>query len=346
MEVKLEEDMVSIKMIAEKCNVSAATVSKALNDQKDISEETKARIKKVAGELGYMPNAAARALKTKRSQNVGVLFEEQTGRGLAHEYFSGVLNGLKVELEKQEYDLTFMNNSVSKKMSYLENCRYRNFDGVVIVCADFSDPEVVELMDSDMPVVTVDYIHPNCTSVLSNNILGIEELVKYVYGKGHRRIAYIHGQKTYVTKDRLASFFKTADDLGLAIPDDYVREANYQEIKGVEEQTRQLLDLRQPPTCILYPDDTALIGGINVITERRMRIPEDISIAGYDGIRMSQLLQPKITTIRQNTDAIGGEAGKRLISAIEKPKTTLIERVVINGELLAGQSVGQIPENK
>ena len=101
--------MVSLKTIAEKCGVSTATVSKALNDQKDISEETKSRIRTVAEQLGYFPNAAARSLKTNHSYNLGVLFEEEAGRGLQHEYFSGVLNGLKVQAEKQGYDITFIN---------------------------------------------------------------------------------------------------------------------------------------------------------------------------------------------------------------------------------------------
>ena len=90
-----EAAMVSMKTIAQKCCVSTATVSKALSDQKDISEETKARIRKAAQELGYFPNGTARALKTSRSFNIGVLFEEEAGCGLTHEYFSGVLNGLK-----------------------------------------------------------------------------------------------------------------------------------------------------------------------------------------------------------------------------------------------------------
>ena len=92
--------MVSLKTIAERCGVSTATVSKALNDHKDISEATRKRVRQVADELGYFPNAAARALKTNRSYNIGVLFEEEAGRGLTHEYFSGVLNGLKKQAEK------------------------------------------------------------------------------------------------------------------------------------------------------------------------------------------------------------------------------------------------------
>lgn len=336
--------MASLKTIAERCGVSTATVSKALNDAKDISEETKSRIRAVADELGYFPNAAARALKTNRSYNIGVLFEEEAGSGLTHEYFSGVLNGLKVTAERQGYDITFINTYFeNRKMSYYEHCRYRNFEGVAIVCADFQEPDVVELMNSDLPVVTIDYVHHNCTAVSSNNVQGIEDLVKYIYGMGHRKIAYIHGQEgSNVTRERMVSFYRTMDDLKLEVPDEYIRTANYLETKAAAKATKELLKLKEPPTCIIYPDDTALIGGRNVIIEEGLRIPDDISIAGYDGTLMSQLLYPKLTTIQQNTELIGEEAANRLIGVIEKPKTTLVERVVIEGNLIPGQSVGKI----
>ena len=318
--------MVSLKTIAERCGVSTATVSKALNDHKDISEETKNRVKQTAQTLGYFPNAAARALKTNRSYNIGVLY------------------GLKIQAEKLGYDITFINTCFeNRKMSYYEHCRYRNFEGVVIVCANFDDPDVTELMNSEIPVVTIDYVHHNCTAVTSNNIQGMEDLVKYIYSQGHRKIAYIHGQEgSSVTRDRLASFYRTIDELGLEIPDTYVRTADYLETKGAAKQTRELLNLEAPPTCIIYPDDTSLIGGRNVIIEMGLRIPRDISVAGYDGTMISQLLYPKLTTIRQNTEIIGSEAATRLIGTIEKPRTTLVERVVIEGSLVPGQSVGAI----
>ena len=336
--------MVSLKDIAKECGVSTATVSKALNGQHDIGEETKARVRETAERMGYFPNAAARALKTNRSYNVGVLFQEEAGSGLTHEYFSGVLNGIKVQVEKMGYDVTFINNSYGvKKTSFFEHCRYRNFEGVAIVCADFNDPDVLELMNSDLPVVTIDYVHHNCTAVSSNNIQGMEDLVKYIYGQGHRKIAYIHGQQaSYVTKDRLASFYRTVDELGLKIPDEYIRTADYLETREAAKQTKQLRNLEDPPTSIIYPADTSLIGGRNVIIEMGLRIPRDISIAGYDGTRMSQLLHPQLTTIRQDTELIGSEAAKRLIGSIEKPRTTIVERVVIEGILVAGKSVGRI----
>ncbi len=340
--------MVSLKTIARECGVSVATVSKSLNDQKDISEATKQRVRQTAQALGYLPNAAARALKTNHSYSLAVLFEEDAGKGLTHEYFSMVLTGFMQQAERQGYDITFLNHCVeSSRMSYYEYARYRNFEGVVIVCADYRKQGVTDLMNSDLPVVTIDYVHHNCTAVCSNNIKGMEDLVRYIHGQGHRRIAYIHGQMiSYVTKDRLASFCRTMEELGLEVSDAYIRTADYLEIEEAARQTEELLALPEPPTCIIYPDDTALIGGRNVIMERGLRIPEDISVAGYDGTRVSQLFHPAITTIRQSANEVGAQAAKRLIDLIQKPRTTLVERVVIEGSLVPGQSVGRPSEGR
>lgn len=339
--------MVSLKTIAEKCGVSTATVSKALNGQRDIGEETRSRIKKVAEELGYFPNAAARALKTHRSYTVGVLFEEEAGRGLTHEYFSSVLNEFKKNVEKRGYDITFLNTFFeNRRTSYYEHCRYRDLEGVVIVCADFTEKDVVELMDSDLPVVTIDHVHQNCTAVCSNNIKGMEDLVKYIYEMGHRKIAYIHGQEgSLVTRERLIGFYRTAEALGLKIADEYIRTADYLTTSGAARRTEELLRLEDAPTCILYPDDISLIGGRNVITEMGLSIPEDISIAGYDGTRVSQMFHPRLTTIQQNTEQIGKEAAEQLIRAIEKPRTAAVEKITIDGVLIPGQSVGNVRQS-
>jgi LacI family transcriptional regulator len=336
--------MVSLKDIAAACKVSTATVSKALRDQKDISEETKARIRQTAEEMGYFPNAAARALKTNESKNLGVLYEEEAGRGLTHEYFSGVLQGFKKRAEELGYDITFIStHRGALGMSYLEHCRYRNFAGAVIVCATYSDPEVLELLNSDFPTVTIDFVHHNCTAISSNNVQGMNDLVDYVVGMGHSRIAYIHGQTSSpVSRERVAAFYQAMEGHGIPVAPEYVKEARFLEPETAERSTKELLQLTEPPTCILYPDDTALIGGLNAIRGMGLRIPEDISVAGYDGTQYSQMLYPKITTIQQDADRIGGEAASRLIGIIEKPKTALMERVVVEGILIMGESVGRI----
>lgn len=106
--------------------------------------------------------------------------------------------------------------------------------------------------------------------------------------------------------------------------------------------TNELLDLPKPPTCILYPDDFAAFGGINAIRERGLRIPEDISIAGYDGIPLARYMEPRMTTVRQNTEEIGRVAATELIRLIEQPKTTLLEQIVIPGTVEKGKSVAKI----
>lgn len=333
--------MVSLKDLAAECGVSVATVSKALHDQDDISEETKKRIKKVADEMGYMPNAAARSLKTKHSRNLGVLYQEETGYGLKHEYFAGVLQGFKNKAESLGYDITFINtNTQSDSMSFLEHCRYRNFDGVVIVCATYDDPMVMELMNSKIPMVTIDYIHHNCTSISSNNTKGIYELVGYAAECGHEKIAYIHGQMhSFVTKERIKAYKMKLEELGIPIREEYIKEAVYKKAEETREKTFELLNLPDPPTCILYPDDSSLIGGLNAINELGLKVPDDISIIGYDGNILSTLLYPTVATVFQDNDLIGSEAAKRLIKEIEKGKKSFVERVVIEGKLIKGQSI-------
>ena len=184
--------MPSLKDLAKECGVSVATVSKALNDQPDIAAATRERIRAAARRMGYLPNAAARALKTNRTYNLGVLFVDERQSGLTHEYFSAVLDSFKVEAEKRGYDITFINHNISgRSMTYLEHCHYRSVDGVVIACVNFYDPQVVELVNSDVPVVTIDHVFNNRMAVLSDNVAGLKALVKQAWACGHRRIAFI-----------------------------------------------------------------------------------------------------------------------------------------------------------
>ncbi len=333
--------MVSMKDIAAKCEVSVATVSKALNNQADIGASTRELIKKTAKEMGYLPNSQARALRTNRSYNIGVLFVDEGRSGLTHDYFSKVLDSFKAVVEEHGYDLTFINCSKKRPahMSYLEHSRYRGFDGVVIACIDFNDPEVLELSNSDIPLVTIDFMFNNRSSVISNNYAGMTSLVDYVVKQGHKKIAYVCGEDTAVTRNRLAAFYKVLEDNGINVPDEYVLQGSYRNIEKTEELTDTLLKLKDRPTCILYSDDYSAMGGLNAIYRHGLRVPADISIAGYDGVNIASKIEPKLTTIRQDTDAIGESAALKLISLIEKPKTTVEEQITVEGTLVEGKSV-------
>lgn len=340
--------MVSMKDISAVCGVSVATVSKALNDQKDVGKETKKRIRQAAEEMGYYSNSAAKMLKTNRSYNVGVLFAHEDYSGLTHDYYAFVLDSLKRTVEEKGYDITFINTTSrhSEAMGYLGHCRSRGFDGIAIVCTDYYSPEIQQLVRSDIPMVTLDHLFNDVCAVMSNNVQGMQELFTYVYQKGHRRIAYIHGADSSVTQSRLASFYRTAGQLGLSVPDEYVRMSPYRDTKGAYRETLRLLHLEEPPTCILYPDDFSAFGGFNAIRELGLRIPDDISVAGYDGIRIARHIEPTLTTLRQDTAELGRQVGEKLINLIENPKTTLIETIVVEGRVFEGNSVADISKEK
>ena len=335
--------MVSLKDIAIKCNVSVATVSKALNDHSDIAEETKKRIEQAAASMGYVPNAAAKTLKTARTKNIGVLFTDLGGSGLTHDYFSHVLDSFKRNIEKHGYDLTFIssNHEAFGRMSYLDHVRFRRFDGVCIANVDFKEPKVYELIASDIPLITIDYVFNGTLSVCSDNVKGMTDLMEHIISLGHRKIAYIHGENSAVTQKRVATFYKVCEENGIEVPDIYVRPSKYRNFDDAYTKTMQLLELKNPPTCIVYSDDYAAFGGMMAIDEKGLSIPDDISIAGYDGVRLGRHIHPKLTTIRQDTELIGEIAADKLISLIENPKTMIVDQTIIPGSLFAGESVGK-----
>ena len=339
--------MASIKDIAKICGVSVATVSKALNDKKDIGEETKKHIKEVAKEQGYFPQYYARAIRMNKSFNIGVLFIDESMSGLTHDYFANILNSFKVTAESKGYDITFINSNKKHKKSktYLEHCRYRGLDGVMIACIDFYNPEVRELVESDIPVVTIDYEFPDCLSVISDNAVGMRELVEYVISMGHKKIAYITGDDTSIVTDiRIQGLKETMDKHGLALPEGWIFPSEYRNLKKAAEYTKTLLQQPIRPTCIIYSDDYSAVGGIAAIESMGLRIPQDISVAGYDDIFIASQLQPRLTTVRQDTEKIGMKAAEQLIKFIEGHKVKLSAPSVVASQLIRGASVAKLEE--
>ena len=275
--------MVHIKDIAQYCNVSPATVSKALNDHSDISEATKLRVRAAAKELGYMTNSAARALKTGKTNNIGVLFVDEQNRGLSHEFFSTMLESIKANAEAQGYDITFINSG--RSMSFLQHCKYRGVDGVVIANMNYEDPRVKELVSTDIPVVIIDHDFKEKVSIMSDNEMGGRSVMQYAYEMGHRNFGIIHGELTDVTQKRLKGMFDFCEEKGITIPKCNIKAAKFHDSTLTYFATQELLGLANRPTCIFFPDDYSCIGGINAIYHAGLTIPEDISIIGYDDTR-------------------------------------------------------------
>lgn len=341
--VEDEIALASLKDISIRCGVSVATVSKALNNHNDISAATKQKILKTAKELGYFPNSQARALKTNRTHNIGVMYLDEANSGLTHEFFARILNSFKTEAENSGYDITFINKNIGgRKMSTYEHCRYRNVDGVLIACTNFSDPDVYEVINGDIPVVTIDHIFECRSAILSDNSAGVSKLVEYVYSKGHRKLAFIQGNKSAVSERRLSGFYKTCVKLGIEVDQKNILTADYHNTELTYEFTKQLLRSSNLPTCIFMPDDFSAIGGCKAIREMGFRIPEDISVVGYDGMSYTQLLNPTLTTYEQNVLGLGSLAAKQLIQHIENPTSTFNEVQTVEGKLVEAESVATL----
>ena len=338
------KEVVSLKDIAKICNVSISTVSKAMNDRADISGDKKEEIRRIARELNYVPNYMASTLKSKRTRNIGVLLSEKTGTGLMHEHFAKILNSFKETVEERGYVMTFINVSSSpNRLSFMEQCKYMNFDGVFVLCADYGFPEVRELLASDMPTVVIDHVLHKHVNIASNQYGDMRRLMQLVYDRGHRRIAYIHGQNSEVTQGRLEAYKSFLKEHNLPMYKEYLYTCPYRDFERGSALTKAVLALPNRPTCILYPDDLVAVAGLNSMQEAGLVIPKDISIVGYDGINMVNIVRPRITTIRQDTVSMGIQAGNKLINRIEFPEEQKgSETVVVDGMVEPGESVAVI----
>lgn len=339
--------MVSIKTIAEKCGVSIATVSKALNGHSDVGEATRSLVVSTAKELGYMPNSQARALKTNKTYNIGILLDDKAGNGLTHPFFSSVVDGFRVECAKHGYDVSLINLINSKvgtsKMTCYEHCMYRNVDGILAACVDFYSNEMAELMDSEIPILSIDFRREGSYSVSSNNSGGLQSIVEYVHNCGHTKIAYIYGESSQVTTTRLNAYLDTMKALGLQVQPDYLRQGRYVDTELTEQIVTEIMGLYDPPTCIIVTDDVAAIGAMNAARKLGISIPDDISIVGYDGISLVGLTKPRLTTYSQDSYKIGTIAAQKIVRLIEKeigddePFDT-----VVDGYLITGNTVKEI----
>lgn len=326
--------MVTIYDIAKACGCSSATVSKALNNYSDINSKTKERILKTASEMGFTPNTQARALSTKKTWTIGVLFQDESNSGLTHYFFAQILEAVKAQAEASGYDLTFISKKLGlKETTYLEHCRMKKTDGVIIACIDFNSPEVHELMESEIPVVTIDFSSAEVSSIVSDNFKGLNRLTHYLIELGHREIVYLHGHMTAVTTERINGYKEAMKRASLT---ERIISSRYYDRSATVKATQELIDSKDLPTAIIYPDDYDALWGIKTLREAGIRVPEDISVAGFDGVELGEMTHPRLTTVKQDTNGLGRGAALECINLIEnkeieRTKTTVGLELVVGG---------------
>ena len=327
--------MVRLKDIAEVCGVSVATVSRALNGLTNGSRERTAFIRQTAHDMGYFPNAAAKTLKTSRSNNLGILYEDR----MNHEYFSSLIDDLRRGADSKGYDLTFLGREAQNGNSYYDHARQRNLDGVIVLQADYEDPGIVRLASGSIPTVIIDHTYEGCDCVLSDNRASVELIIRHAWDLGHRRIAFIKGDKGTVSRERLAGYYKVCAELGIRVPVAYVREGHFHDPVSTAGIISELLQLEDKPTCILCPDDSGCLGALWLLSARGISVPEDVSLVGYDGLPICQMMHPCLTTYRQDTARIAEEAFNMMLDAIADPDNHIPRQVTVTGRLIEGETL-------
>lgn len=256
-----------------------------------------------------------------------------------HEYFSSLIDDLRQEADRHGYDLTLLGRGKASGKNYYEHALQRNLDGVIILAADFDSPDVIRLAAGSLPAVTIDHPCNGCDCVISDNRASMDQIVRYVRGLGHSRIAFIHGQDGAVTRERLSGFYKSCAELGIRVPAPWVREGRFHDPGECAGIIRQLLREEEKPTCVLCPDDYSCIGALWLLKSQGIGVPEEISLVGYDGISMTRMMQPRLTTYRQDTARIAGEVFRLIVDAIAAPDTHVLSRITVPGMLVEGETV-------
>jgi LacI family transcriptional regulator len=324
--------MSTIYEIAKLAGVSPTTVSKVINNYPDVSDKTRAKIKKILDEENFLPNSQAQFLSTKRTWTLGIVYFEDLGFGLNHPFFSGVIEAFKRQADKHGYSLLFgSKNDRLKNDTFLEYFKYRCVDGIAIICTDPSDKETIELIKSDFPIVVIDMINKNTSTVSSDSIEGCNLAVKYLYDLGHRKIAHITGSSNsdnWQSSIRKKGYEKAMKKLKLEILDGYIANGVNFDVSGGYKAMKELLKLKERPTAVFAACDKIAFGAIDAMKEEGVSVPEDISIIGYDDIEIARYITPRLTTIRQNREEIGKTAVDLLVKQINEKEKLKINKII------------------
>jgi LacI family transcriptional regulator, galactose operon repressor len=318
--------------LAQEIGVSVATVSRVLNNYPDVSPQTRERVLAHIRELDWTPDHAARTMVTGKTNVIGVILDTGSGHpDLQHPFFQEVLSGLKRSMGRLGYDLllfsteqagnAFGEATFARGETYVSRARHHRVDGVVLMGANPHAAQVGEVVRSGLPCMAVDLdLEGGRTGyVMSDNVAGAVLAVRHLHDLGHRRIAMIAGPAdTRPGVDRLLGYRRELNRLGIEHRTDYVREGDFYPETGHAE-TLGLMDLPQPPSAVFAAADLMAAGALQAIGERGLRVPGDVAVVGFDDVQIAPLLQPPLTTIRQDKQGLGAAAGEALIRLIEDP---------------------------
>ncbi|MGM0753844.1 MAG: LacI family DNA-binding transcriptional regulator [Bacillota bacterium] len=338
--------MTTIKDIARVAGVSVTTVSRALNGYSDVNEDTRKKIAQVAKELNYSPNSIARSLVMKKSKTIGLLVSGFTKESVKDNFIVEVLAGINEFVSGSDYDLVLFNTNSSKQRekTYTQLCRERRVDGVIIQGIRTDDPYLQEVVESDIPCVLIDIPLESeyVSHVTTDNVLGAEKAVQHLIQCGHTNIGMINGHDyAFVSQQRLEGYNNALQGAQLELNSSYIVNGEFTEESG-KKAAAALLTSHPEMTALFCASDLMAIGAMSAAKQLNIRVPEDLSIVGYDDILLASYVSPKLTTVRQNKFQLGYEGARLLLDLLTNQSGP--HRMVLETRLIRRESTNHINE--
>lgn len=314
----------TIRDVAERANVGIGTVSRVLNNHPYVSEETRQKVLNAIKELNYTPNLIAKQLSSGRTHAIAV-----TLPFLTYPSFVERLRGVQTALANLNYVLILYGaESVSQREVNFSNLSQTSrIDGILIISVPLSEDNANALLDSHTPVVLVDIFHSKFNRVYVNEVEGGKIATQHLIDLGHKKIAFISDVlnpdfKFLAMRERYHGYQQALEENGIPINPQYHLEAQHGQYEA-KILAEKLLRMEDPPTAIFAGSDTQAIGVLNGAREMNLKVPDDVSVIGYDGIRDAEYMN--LTTIEQPLFDSGVEGVNLLISLIERPSQNIHE---------------------
>ncbi|HUC92161.1 MAG TPA: LacI family DNA-binding transcriptional regulator [Paenibacillus sp.] len=332
--------MTTIKDLAKAAGVSITTVSRALNGYSDVNEKTRSRIKKLADELSYRPNAQAQSLVLKKTNTIGVIISEIKRSNAKDAFAFEVLCGINDRAGELNYDILLFSTNPNKQLrkSYSDLCRERNVDGAILQGLRVSDPYLKEVIDQPhFPCVLIDIpvAGERVGHVTTDNVNGAREAVRHLIELGHKRIAMINGyDEASVSRERLTGYMVALQESGMAYEPALVTDGRFSEEGGMDAM-QQILEKHPDVTAVFCASDLMALGALRALERAGRSVPDSMSLVGFDDISIASYCSPNLTTVRQEKYELGYQAAQLLIDMLEgrqvRHKVMLPNELIVRG---------------
>lgn len=331
----------TLEDIAKRAGVSRATVSRVINGENNVKEQTRVQVMEVIQQSNFQPNVAARSLAAGRTNVIGLVIPAGVSAIFTDPYFPLLIQGVSSACNAREYSVMLWLAEPEFERRMMRQILHSGLlDGVVVSSMLMEDPIVQSLHDSKKPFILVGR-HPtlDVNYLDVDNTNGAREATLHLLRLGHKRIATITGPQNMIAgNDRLQGYRQALEERGVGLRPELIAEADFSEAGGYAAM-RRLLPNR--PTAIFAASDSMAEGALRALREAGLRVPQDVAVVGYDDMPTAARLSPPLTTVRQPTNRMGALAVNALIDIIQNPGSHK-RHIVLPVELVIRESCGTL----